>query len=60
MTIKKIKSVEQELLEKELMHSGKYGHRLHNSRVNYKRSKLRQELMKEITNNLKDTYNDEP
>jgi hypothetical protein len=48
MTIKKIKSVEQMLLEKELVHSGKYGHKAQASKKAYKRSKEKKEILKEI------------
>jgi len=51
MTIKKIKSVDQMLLEKELMHSGKYGHKAQSSKKVYKRSKEKKDLLKEL-----DTY----
>jgi len=48
MTIKKIKSVDQMLLEKELMHSGKYGHKVQSSKKAYKRSKEKKDLLKEL------------
>lgn len=50
MTIKKIKSVEQQLLEKELMHSGKYGHKSYTSKKAYKRTKIKKEIMLELEN----------
>jgi len=50
MTIKKIKSVEQQLLEKELMHSGKYGHKSYTSKKAYKRTKIKKETMLELEN----------
>lgn len=48
MTIKKIKSVEQQFLEKELMHSGKYGHKSHTSKKAYKRTKIKRELKEQL------------
>lgn len=54
MTIKKIKSVEQQLLEKELMHSGKYGHKSYTSKKAYKRTKIKRELKEQL-----DDYDDE-
>ena len=51
MTIKKVKTVEQELLEKELMHSGKYGHRINTSKKAYDRNKVKKELLKELDTN---------
>ena len=48
MTIKKIKSVEQQLLEKELMHSGKYGHKSYTSKKAYKRTKIKRELKEQL------------
>lgn len=50
MTIKKDKSVDQQLLEKELFHSGKYGHKEHTSKKAYNRSKVKKELLKELYN----------
>jgi hypothetical protein len=51
MTIKKVKTVEQELLEKELMHSGKYGHKINTSKKAYDRNKVKKELLKELDTN---------
>ncbi len=51
MTIKKVKTVEQELLEKELLHSGKYGHRINTSKKAYDRNKVKKELLKELDTN---------
>lgn len=48
MTIKKIKSVDQQLLEKELIHSGKYGHKSHTSKKAYKRTKIKRELKEHL------------
>lgn len=53
MTIKKIKSADQMLLEKELMHSGKYGHKVNTSMKAYNRSKLKKDTIKEL-----DSYDD--
>ena len=50
MTIKKIKSVEQQLLEEELMHSGKYEHKSYTSKKAYKRTKIKKETMLELEN----------
>lgn len=55
MTIKKIKSVEQQLLEKELMHSGKYGHKSYTNKKAYKRTKIKRELKEQL-----DEYDDDP
>jgi hypothetical protein len=51
MTIKKVKTIEQELLEKELMHSGKYGHKINTSKKAYDRNKVKKELLKELDTN---------
>lgn len=48
MTIKKIKSVDQQLLDKELIHSGKYGHKSHTSKKAYKRTKIKRELKEHL------------
>ena len=48
MRDKKHKSVNQQLLEKELMHSGKYGHKIVTSRKIYKRTKIKKELKEEL------------
>lgn len=48
MTIKKIKSVDQQLLDKELIHSGKYGHKSHTSKKAYKRTKIKRELKEQL------------
>ena len=50
MRDKKHKSVNQQLLEKELMHSGKYGHKIVTSRKIYKRTKIKKELKEELEN----------
>lgn len=55
MTIKKLKSVEQQLLEKELMHSGKYEHKSYTSKKAYKRTKIKRELKEQL-----DEYDDDP
>lgn len=48
MRDKKHKSVSHQLLEKELLHSGKYGHKIVTSRKIYKRTKIKKELKEEL------------
>ena len=48
MTIKKVKNLDQQMLEKELMHSGKYGHKVNTSKKAYNRKKVKKELLKEL------------
>lgn len=48
MSDKKYKSVEHQSLEKELIHSGKYGHKVVTSRKIYKRTKIKKELKEEL------------
>lgn len=48
MSDKKYKSADQQLRELELMHSGKYGHKIVTSRKVYKRAKVKKESKQEI------------
>lgn len=54
MTLKKFKSVEQQLLEKELIHSGKYGHKVNSSKKVYNRNKIKKDLTHELEEITKD------
>ena len=55
MRDKKHKSVNQQLLEKELMHSGKYGHKVTTSKKSYNRNKVKKELLKELQDGTDET-----